>query len=181
MNRDISVFGRPFYFLRHGETETNAAGLLTGSLDVELTPRGRLQAIAASEALAKEPITGIYASPMRRARETAEPIAARLKVPLHLLDDLAERRWGVLEGHPRASRGRGVTPEGAETLDAFTARVLDAFARMDEPIPLVIAHSGVFRVLCRTLGIEEAQTPVTNALPLRFVPSSANTWRFEET
>ena len=87
----------------------------------------------------------------------------------------------MLEGHPRASRRRGVTPEGAETLDAFTARVLDAFARMDEPIPLVIAHSGVFRVLCRTLGIEEAQTPVTNALPLRFVPSSANTWRFEET
>ena len=40
MNRDISVFGRPFYFLRHGETETNAAGLLTGSLDVDLTPRG---------------------------------------------------------------------------------------------------------------------------------------------
>jgi len=180
VNRDIPVFSRPFYFLRHGETATNAAGLLTGSLDVHLTPRGRAQAAVAAEALAAEPITAIYMSPMLRARHTAEPVAARLNVPLHILDDLAERRWGVLEGRPRDLRRRGITPEGAETLDAFTERVLRAFARMEEPVPLIVAHSGVFRVLCRTLRIEESETPVTNALPLRFVPLSAHAWRLEE-
>jgi probable phosphoglycerate mutase len=181
VNRDIRVFARPFYFLRHGETVTNAAGLLTGSLDVQLTPHGREQAANAAERLAKEPITGIYVSPMERARHTADPVAARLNVPLHVLDDLAERGWGVLEGRPRAARRRGITPEGAETLETFTARVLTAFARMDEPVPLVVAHSGVFRVLCHTLGIRESETPVTNALPLRFVPVGANEWRIEET
>ncbi|MGZ8230321.1 MAG: histidine phosphatase family protein, partial [Burkholderiales bacterium] len=91
MNVPNAVFTRPFYFLRHGETETNAAGLVAGSLDVDLTARGREQALAAAEALADEPITGVYTSPLKRARETAEPIAARLRLPLNVVEDLAER------------------------------------------------------------------------------------------
>ena len=98
MNPSATLFTRPFYFVRHGETETNAAGLIAGSLDVVLTARGREQAFAAGEALSSEPITAIYVSPLKRARETAEPIAARFHLPLIILDDLAERRWGALEG-----------------------------------------------------------------------------------
>ncbi|MGZ9013948.1 MAG: histidine phosphatase family protein [Burkholderiales bacterium] len=179
MNVPNAVFTRPFYFLRHGETETNAAGLVAGSLDVDLTARGREQALAAAEALADEPITGVYTSPLKRARETAEPIAARLRLPLNVVEDLAERNWGALEGRPRRSRIRGVTPQGAETIDEFTQRVLCALARIDEPVPLIVAHSGVFRVLCRKLAIIEAEAPVTNALPLRFVPLPEGRWRVE--
>jgi hypothetical protein len=35
--------------------------------------------------------------------------------------------------------------------------------------------------LCRVLGIEEWETPVSNALPLRFVPEPLQGWRVEET
>lgn len=179
MRSKIAVFTRPFYFLRHGETETNAAGLVAGSLDVELTPRGHEQALAAAVAFADEPITGIYSSPLRRARDTAEPIAVTLGLPVTVIDQLAERRWGVLEGRPRASRVRGVTPAGAETPEEFTRRVLSGFGRIDEPVPLIVAHSGIFRVLCRTLNIVESETPVTNALPMHFVPLGKDAWRLE--
>lgn len=171
----VVLFTRPFYFLRHGETELNANRLVAGSIETELTPAGREQAHRAAHALAKEPITGVYSSPMRRARDTAAPVAERLGLPVVILPEIAERCWGALEGQPRASRMPGVTPAGAETLEAFTARVLAGLARIDTSVPLVVGHSGVFRVLCRTLSIPERDAPVTNALPLKCVPSSG-TW-----
>ena len=180
MTRPIPLFTRPFYFVRHGETETNAAGLIAGSLDVDLTARGQEQALTAAEALAREPITGVYTSPLRRARETAEPIASRLHVPLHIIQDLAERSWGALEGRPRSAHVRGTTPAGAETPEAFASRVLGALAQIDDPVPLVVAHSGVFRVLCGTLNVVDTQMPISNGLPQLFVPLASGGWRLEK-
>jgi 2,3-bisphosphoglycerate-dependent phosphoglycerate mutase len=175
----IAVFSRPFYYLRHGETESNAAGLIAGSFDTDLTPLGREQAARAAEALFDEPITAIYSSPLKRARETAEPIAAKLQLPINFIPEIAERNWGVLEGQPRGMRPRPGTPDGAETPEAFTQRVLVGFGRIDGGVPLVVAHSGVYRVLCRTLEIVETEGPVTNALPLRFEPLPGGGWKVE--
>lgn len=179
MTGNIALFGRPFYYLRHGETESNAARLIAGSLDVDLTPLGRSQALAAAAALAHAPITAIYSSPLKRARETAEPIAQRLKLPVAIIPGIAERFWGALEGQPQALRVRGAMPEDAEPAEAFRARVLRGMAQIEAEVPLIVAHSGVFRVLCRTLALAETAAPVTNALPLRFVPLASGGWRME--
>ena len=180
MSKAIPLFARPFYFLRHGETESNAQGLIGGSQDVELTPLGRDQARQAAGVLASTHVTQVYSSPLRRARDTANPIAQMLKLAVTVVDELAERNWGVLEGQPRALRTRGMTPEGAETPQIFVARTLKGLRRVDGEAPLVVAHSGTFRVLCRTLEIVEAEAPVTNALPLRFVPLGERAgWRIE--
>lgn len=179
MTTVIPLFTRPFYFVRHGETETNAAGLVSGSLDVDLTARGRQQALRAAEALAHEPITGAYTSPLRRARDTAEPIVERLRVPVHVVGGLAERSWGALEGRPRGARLPAATPEGAETPGEFAKRVLTALAVIDDPVALIVAHSGIFRVLCGTLEIVDVQMPISNATPVRFVPLARSAWRLE--
>jgi 2,3-bisphosphoglycerate-dependent phosphoglycerate mutase len=176
---DIAVFTRPFYYLRHGETESNAAGTIAGSLDVELTALGREQARIAARALERAPITGIYASPLRRARETAQPIAEALGLTVTILDEIAERNWGDLEGMPRHSHVRGEKPRGGESAETFMRRVLSGFALIDAAVPLIVAHSGVFRVLCRTLNIVEAEAPVANCLPLRFEPV-ADGWKVED-
>src|SRR5687768_2128817 len=91
-----ALFTRPFYYLRHGETEANASRIIAGSLDVDLTPLGREQAQAAARALSREPITAVYSSPLRRARETAEPVAEALALPIILIGEIAERNWGEL-------------------------------------------------------------------------------------
>ena len=169
----IKLFTRPFYFLRHGETELNANRLVAGSIDTELTAAGRQQARDAAEVLARCAIDGIYSSPLRRARDTAVPVAEKLGLDVVIVPELSERHWGALEGQPRGSRVRGVMPEGAESTADFMARVHSGLARISAEAPLIVGHSGVFRVLCRTLGIMETEAPVTNALPLRLEPSSA--------
>ena len=178
MRHSIALFTRPFYFLRHGETETNASQLIAGSIDTELTALGRKQALQAAALLAKEPITAVYSSALRRARDTAAPVADKLKLPIVVIPGLAERTWGVLEGQPRASRIRTVTPAGAESTTAFTERVFAALAQIDSDVPLIVGHSGVFRMLCHALDIAQAKAPVTNALPLRFTPL-AEGWQLE--
>jgi probable phosphoglycerate mutase len=178
--RAIRLFTRPFYYLRHGETEANVAGTIAGSLDVELTVLGREQARRAASALADKPISAIYASSLRRARDTAQPIAEALQLPVTILAEIAERNWGDLEGMPRHTMVNGAKPAGAESAEIFLQRVLSGFSRIDAAVPLIVAHSGVFRVLCRTLDIVETEGPVANALPLHFVPLPEGGWRMEE-
>lgn len=174
------MFRRPFYYLRHGETESNANRTIAGSLDVDLTPLGREQALAAAAVLANEPITAVYSSPLRRARDTATPIAEILRLPVLIVPEIAERNWGELEGKPRGTRMKGKTPEGGERVEDFMQRVLTGLTRIDGAVPLLVAHSGVFRVLCRTLEIVETEGPVSNALPLRFVPLADGGWKLED-
>ncbi len=167
----IPLFAIPFIFLRHGETDSNVRRIVAGSLDVPLTARGREQAQAAAAALTGSAVTAIYASPLQRARHTAEAIATAVGLPVALMDDLQERCWGVLEGQPQGQRVRGTVPEGAETYEAYAMRVLRGLAAIpSEGTPLVVSHSGVYRVLCRTLGIPETREPVANATPVSFLP-----------
>jgi broad specificity phosphatase PhoE len=109
-HRAIPLLAQPFYFLRHGQIESNVRGTIAGSLNIRLTARGHAEARAAAVALERRDITAIYSSPLRRARDTAETIAAALKLPVLLMPKLAERNWGVLQGQPRELRVRGVTP-----------------------------------------------------------------------
>ena len=179
---DIPLFTRPFYFMRHGESEANLGDTIAGSLDVALTERGHQQAIAAAAALRPLGITAIYSSALARARDTAAHAGSALGLPVTTIAELAERSWGELEGKPRATRVRGVTPPGAETPEQYMQRVLRGLVQVDpRGKPLIVAHSGVFRVLCRTLGLKEPDAPYSNARPVRFFPPAApaGAWRIE--
>jgi probable phosphoglycerate mutase len=169
---NIRLFQGPFYFLRHGQTQTNVHDLIAGWGDSELTDLGRRQAQAAAELLANHPITAIYSSALKRARDTAQFVADRLQLPITIIAELAERNWGVLEGQPRNVRVPGMTPEGGESDREFTDRVFAGLARIDSGLPLIVSHSGVHRVLLRSFGLPEAADSVHNAVPVKFVPST---------
>ena len=180
--RAIPLLTRHFYFLRHGETESNVRGIVAGSTDVLLTERGHAQARAAAVRLEHHGVTAIYSSALHRARDTADYVARALGIALTIIPQLAERRWGDLEGKPRELRVPGVTPPGAETPEEFYDRVLEGFSKIGaRGTPLIVAHSGVFRVLCRTLGIAEPGDQVANAQPLHCVPPDSQhaAWQVE--
>ena len=85
-------------FIRHGEprSETRTDG---SAADPPLTDLGNRQAEAVAIALTQDSVDNIdalYCSPMRRARETAAPIAARLGLTAEYRDDLQE--WGRNSG-----------------------------------------------------------------------------------
>lgn len=90
------------YFVRHGETEYNRKQIVQGrGIDSVLNETGKRQAAALARRLATVPFDAIYASPMRRARQTAAILArSHPEASLSYLEDLEEMAWGVFEGEP---------------------------------------------------------------------------------
>lgn len=61
--------------LRHGEVEAAYQRVFGGRIDMNLSPRGREQASALAKWLARQPLHGVYASPMKRVQQTLAPFA----------------------------------------------------------------------------------------------------------
>lgn len=145
---------------RHGETAWNHAGILQGWSDVPLNDQGRHQAYEMADAYADKGFTAIWSSPLRRALETAEIIARRLRLkPPHCHDGIKERCFGAIQGVPKTElaelnpallqqilrRNPATEFEGGETTDEFAERILVAL--MD-----IGTHSCGGRVLLITHG-----------------------------
>jgi probable phosphoglycerate mutase len=88
--------------LRHGQTEFSAQRRYSGRVDPELTELGRAQAKTVAEAIrtveGAERVRVVLCSPLRRAWQTAEPVAAVLDVPLTCHDALVETDFGDWDG-----------------------------------------------------------------------------------
>ena len=164
----------PFYFLRHGETYESEEGILQGQSESELSARGRGTAVLAAETLSSVPLGSIYASSLKRAMMTASIVSLFTGVPVIALPGLMERHWGIYEGQPKASRPPVPNPRGVETMEDFGHRVLAAMGSIAGPSPvLVVAHSGVFRVLCGLAGLPtDSGVSVANGQVLKLQPSS---------
>jgi len=135
------------YFVRHGESQGNAG--LSSDPDCGLSDLGLLQAKRLPDRLADQGIKAIYTSPMRRAIETALPLAERLGMAAWVRPDLAEhfsadflnlqgfvpqditelcRRWPHLEPDPALQDdpvGWPVWPESVEALAARMRRLVE--------------------------------------------------------
>ncbi len=97
---DDGLPGRPtatVHLVRHGEVD-NPRGVLYGRIPgYHLSEAGRMMAKAAADFLAGRDITVLRSSPLERALETAEPIAAELGLPVQVDDRLIEP-WNHFEG-----------------------------------------------------------------------------------
>ena len=143
--------------LRHGESEGNRDRRIQGWREYPLTALGRTQADVSGRHLATSEVVALYSSPLRRARETADLVAAHtghevLELPdlreYHfgeaegLVWDEARERWGV-EGR---NWGRGDVP-GEEGVRAFRARVSRQvemlLERHRDDSAICVVHGGV--------------------------------------
>lgn len=144
--------------VRHGQTDWNLAKRIQGSSDIPLNATGRDQAEATGRALAGGRYDAIYASPLSRATETAEIIAAHTglgaPVPLRAV---AERRYGDAEGltgeEILARWPDGMPVPGRESRDEVVRRALPALLELGERHPdesvIVVSHGGVIGSLVR--------------------------------
>jgi probable phosphoglycerate mutase len=184
----------PFIFVRHGESTWNAERRVQGQTDVPLSETGLAQAREAATRVAGRPVGAVFASPLTRARHTAEIINETLGLPMTLIDDLMEAKLGVLEGQVyEAGLGdwdRGIAPEGAEAQDVFFARAIgginralaawESAARADA-LPLIVAHGGVFRAV-QHHALRNTDWPVRNCCPVLLQPPAqeGGAWTMEE-
>lgn len=85
-------------FVRHGQTDDNISGRISGQGPVPLNTRGQEQARLDGEVLAPLGVTRLLSSPVVRAWQTAEIIASRLQLEIEPLPALREVGYGDWEG-----------------------------------------------------------------------------------
>lgn len=100
-----------FYFVRHGESDSNVGGILAGA-STPLTTKGYEQARFIAARATKLPIEVIISSPMLRAHETARCIAEATGKDIELSELFVERK------HPTEQFGKGSNdPEAVKIED----------------------------------------------------------------
>ena len=146
--------------LRHGQTMANVDGVWHGSTDTALTAQGRRQAerTALHVARTRPDIAALYASPLERARETAEPLAERLGLTVSVHSDLREYDLGEWEGktYRELSRELGLfdrmqrepdwEPGGGESPRTVAQRLGGAIRELADKHPgqriAIVTHGG---------------------------------------
>jgi phosphoserine phosphatase len=175
---------------RHGETPWNAEGRYQGQIDIPLSPIGESQAAALGLRLQDLEITRAVASPLSRARHTAElalgPARSELLTTDIDLQEIAHGEWeGLLaseihEKDPARLRAWREEPDtvlmpGGESLRQVLDRSWQGLTRAAEGLGesdtlLVVAHDAVNRViLCRVLGL-----PLSKLWTFRQAPTTIN-------
>lgn len=90
---------RQLFFIRHGETDNNKAGIIQGrSIDASINEVGKKQAEAIKKALRSYDIHRVVASGLRRTHETVQPIAQERGLVIEKYSELDEINFGILEG-----------------------------------------------------------------------------------
>jgi len=177
---------------RHGETRWNAEGLILGTNDVPLSPRGSDQARALAGALAGELPFAFYASPLARALQTARIISEHLDVPFDTLEGIREADAGELVGltvsqvRKRFPAFYGLWDEdpgkagmpGGESLLQVQDRAWRAVAGLQErhsgdTVVAVTHHFVIHTLICRVLDV-----PLGYTRRLRVAPGSITRLEF---
>ncbi len=151
------------FLARHGESDWNVEKRFQGHSDRPLTERGRVQAHALADLVGSEKIDAVYTSPLSRARETAEIVAARAGLEAVALPELREVDTGSWSGLSRADvearfpegfarwRSGGSGWEDGESYEEMAERVIGALRKIAEDHPdgrvLVISHGGPIRAI----------------------------------
>lgn len=157
--------------VRHGETDWNREHRFQGHADVPLNDEGRRQANELADRLAGETYAAAYSSPLRRAVETAQILAARLHFEVEPRDGLKEVDVGSWSGLTTAEV-ESRFPEGfrrwaddwsggwtdGETYDELGRRVVADLHSIAEQHPgervLAVTHGGAIRsVLAAIAGL----------------------------
>lgn len=148
------------YLVRHGATDWNLTNRVQGQADIKLNSTGQRQAERLAEEFRSRPLAAVYSSDLKRALDTAAPIAATLGLEVQvdsafreidqgdwegLTADEVKARWPDLWGPARhySPRPGGESPEEVRT------RALEGLRRVVRRHPegevAVVSHGGTIR------------------------------------
>ena len=186
--------GTELLFIRHGETDWNRQLRFQGQIDVPLNDTGLAQAARLGQRLAGEVFDVLISSDLRRAQQTADPLARALSLQPQLVSGLREQHFGAWEGLdvPTIKTQHGALwpqwlqhdadfalPGGGESLRQFHARVLATVQQLVAQHAgqrlVVVTHGGVLDMLWRTAqnlpinGLRTCDIPNTGLNHLRWV------------
>lgn len=149
--------------IRHGESEADILNVHEGRADFDLTERGHRQAQAMADYVAAhDSLTKLYASPLKRAAQTAGHLSEKTGLPILFEPDLMEKNNGLLAGlsweesNKRYPEIQGLPVElavyGQESKAAFHDRAVKALNRIlsenaPDSVVAVVTHGGMINRL----------------------------------
>ena len=160
---------KTIYFIRHGETDWNAERRMQGQWESDLTAQGRRQAEQNAETAARLGVDAVYASPLRRARHSAEALSRRAGLDIAFDDRLKEWDAGAWSGFLyeevqaqwpeewaawRADMW-GYRPPGCENFEDLVKRggaFLDDVLSTDVEKTAVVSHGFIGRAMMSVLA-----------------------------
>ncbi|MGP4063407.1 histidine phosphatase family protein [Oceanobacillus sp. M65] len=159
--------------IRHGETDWNLKGKLQGSTDIPLNETGIRQAKKSAVYLNAEDYDVMVASPMKRAKRTAEIINASLQLPYEEMSSFAECSFGDAEGltmEERTTQYPDKAYPNREEPEDFIKRVMsgvdDVLKKYPDKRVLIVAHGAVINAILATVSggeIGAGKTRLMNA------------------
>lgn len=191
------------YLVRHAETDWNAEKRIQGRIDRPLNEKGKDQALEVGLKLASLQAAAIYASPLKRAKHTAELIATYQTCTLAFDEDLQEAAYGSIEGYTQSEFRERFNdlleqreklsldewwtfkvPHDAESPAEIIARVLPALYRiagrhLGESV-FVVTHGFVMRTLIAYFSkVNERDIHVSNG-EIRVLKGNAHELELQE-
>lgn len=177
----VSVMALHVVIVQHGEKER-------GSDDPGLTPAGIAQANAVARSLAAAPVGAVFTSPLRRARETADPLARACGVAVTVEPRLLERmNWTSASGlsieeflteWQKATVDRDYVPRTGESSHAVAQRMvgwLREMSRYHDGLIVAVSHGGATVDMLRTLLSDPEMERRAQSLVEQGVPCGALT------
>ena len=170
--------------IRHAEIEPRYQRTFGGRLDINLSARGRAQARMLADFLRRKKITAIYASPMKRVRQTLVPFLKNGAPPQTILPGLREVDFGDWTGYDwnEVREKFGVHPydwldeielgavPGGENGVQFRARVEACLFKIIRRHPgetvAIFSHGGVVRMILAILL--DLPLPKTNSFAIEY-------------
>jgi broad specificity phosphatase PhoE len=159
-----------FYLIRHGSNDMLPRALAGRLPGIHLNEQGRAEAQRVAERLQSKSIRYIFSSPMERARETAEPLARALNLPVQISEAMIEVDFGEWQGAEMTAlnadeRWRrwtkfrsGLQLPAGEMMINIQARVVSEMIRLKDLHPgehiALFSHGDPIRAaLCHWLGL----------------------------
>jgi broad specificity phosphatase PhoE len=172
------------FVIRHGETASSRERRFAGTRDIPLAPEGARQCEAVARALGAEIVAAVYASPLERARASAEVIAKPHRLPVSIEPAFREMAFGEWEGltrdevaarFPAAEERWRLAPHeleipGGETLARVAGRaragVEELRAAHEGQTIILVSHAIVIRmIVLDALGLGPERMRAVDASP----------------
>ena len=191
-----------FCLVRHGETDWNVARRLQGHTDIELNPRGLIQAEQMALALKKINLRFdvLYTSDLQRAAKTAKAIEQLFGISAITNAALRERHLGALQGlttneaperEPelwKSHLSRNIAEElrGGESIQQFSDRIKTALEQIRQQYLgktiLLVSHGGSLDMMYRIASNQPLEAEKTVAVPnasLNWISHNGLAWKIE--
>ena len=159
--------------LRHGESHGNAAGFIQGQKDYPLTEKGRAQAqaLAAFWQLEETQFHRVIASPLSRARETAQTVASGLGLEVECDPAWMERCFGNYEGKNLGEIGQDADPVNLfhpyHPIGQTGESMLDLYLRASQAVQGLLRHpTGHYLVVSHGAILNMAMYAILGLSPL---------------